>query len=221
MFFCRQKACEIRSADIREILMVERPPPYKLFFAPLAVEFSPNDYESVQFAYFASKFGHASQTRDDGTRYFDHPKSVAWSYIDEFGGRNVRIIIDSLLHDLDEDTYLLSSYRVSRNFGREVALDVVALTKLPVGKETTEQYLQRVIARGEEAITAKLLDRLHNMRTLSVCGPEKIEKMVKETVEYHIPMLIPALREYGDEAKALADRINVQIQNPFGHSQST
>lgn len=177
--------------------MLTRPPPYELFFAPLAVSLTPNEYEQVQFAYFASKYGHAGQVRDSGERYFDHPKAAAWIYIDELGGREVRTIINLLLHDLTEDQYLLSPYRLALNFGEETALDVHALTKLPKGKETTEEYLGRVIARGPACITAKIIDRLHNLRTLYGCTPEKRVRVVQETKDYHLLMLIPALRTHG------------------------
>lgn len=62
-------------------LSQQRPPGYELFFAPLQVMFDPNTYERIRFAYIASKFGHDKQTRDDGSRYFDHPKAAAWIYI--------------------------------------------------------------------------------------------------------------------------------------------
>jgi len=61
-------------------------PGFDLFFARLAVVFNPTILERVQFAYIASKSGHSDQVRDDGTRYFDHPKGVAWIYINEFKG---------------------------------------------------------------------------------------------------------------------------------------
>lgn len=64
----------------------QRPPCYELFFAALAVVLSPGEYERIQFAYFISKYGHAKQLRDDGARYFDHPKAATWIYIDELGG---------------------------------------------------------------------------------------------------------------------------------------
>ncbi len=183
----------------------QRPPGYELFFAPLAVAYDPTTYENVQFAYFASKYGHAGQVRDDGSRYFDHPKAAAWIYIDELGGRNARTIMDILLHDLSEDTYLLSPYRIALNFGEDVALDVRALTKLPKGKETTEEYLARVIARGAWTILAKLCDRLSNIRTLAGCSKEKRESQIKETLAYHLPMLVPALRACGEPWAAYAD----------------
>jgi len=190
---------------------LQRPPVYELFFAPLQVALGPEDYERVQFAYFASKYGHAGQVRDGGTRYFDHPKAAAWIYISELGGRDIRVIIDLLLHDISEDAYLLSPYRISLNFGQEIALDVGGMTKLPKGKETTKEYLWRVITRGAWAIIAKLCDRLHNLRTLEECTEEKRATQIEETKQYHIPLLIPALRECGGQWAAHADALEQKI----------
>jgi (p)ppGpp synthase/HD superfamily hydrolase len=174
-------------------------PGYDLFFAPLEVELELGDVEKIKFAYVASKYGHGGQQRDGGGRYFDHPKAAAWIYIHELGGRDPRVIVDTLMHDMSEDTRLLSPYRIAVNFGREVALDIRALTKLPKGKETTEQYLRRIIDRGPWAILAKLLDRLHNLRTRYDCLPDKIVAVVQETKDFHLPMLIPALASFNDE----------------------
>ncbi len=172
-------------------------PGYELFLAPLAVSLDPNECEMISFAYIASKYGHARQKRDDGTRYFDHPKAAAWIYIDELGGRDSRMICDLLLHDIQEDAYLLSSHRMALNFGEDIALDVRALTKLTKGKETTAEYLERIIKRGPHAILCKICDRLHNLREVGSCTPEKQAKQVKETREYHLPLLLPALIKCG------------------------
>ncbi len=190
----------------------QRPPGYELFFAPLQVVLNPTDYERVQFAYIASKYGHARQVRDSGIRYFDHPKAAAWIYISELGGRDPRVIIDLLLHDLSEDQYLLSPYRISLNFGAEIALDVRALTKLPKGKETTEECLSRIIMRGPWSILAKLCDRLHNLRTLFACAEEKQKEQVKETLSYHLPLLVPALRKCGEPWTVYADTLDSKIR---------
>jgi guanosine-3',5'-bis(diphosphate) 3'-pyrophosphohydrolase len=188
-----------------------RPPCYEIFFAPLQVALNPTDYERVQFAYFASKYGHSGQLRADGTRYFDHPKAAAWIYIHEFGGRDPEVIIDTLLHDLSEDAYLLSPYRISLNFGEDRALDVWAMTKLPEGKETTLEYLGRIVARGICCILAKLFDRLHNLRTLHGKTTEKRKETIVETLEFHIPILIGALQKYGGPWNTIADQIEQKI----------
>ena len=182
-------------------------PGYHLFLAPLAVVHDPNTIERVSFAYLASKYGHAQQVRDDGSRYFDHPKSAAWIYINELGGRDPRIICDILLHDIQEDTRLLSTYRINLNFGEDIALDVRSLTKLPKGKETLEEYLCRIIERGPWAIIAKLCDRLHNLRSLGVCTSEKRVRQITETRDILMPLLIPALRLCGDEWCLIAGKL--------------
>lgn len=189
-----------------------RPPPKDLFFAPLQVCLTPGEVEKVQFAYICSKYGHHGQVRDHGGRYFDHPKGAAWIYISELGGRDVRIICDILLHDLQEDCYLLSTYRAALNFGSEIALDVHALTKLPKGKETLSQYLQRVIDQGPRAIVAKLLDRIHNIRELGARTADKIAKQVAETREFHLKLLPPALAAFGGEWEELSKKLEALLR---------
>ena len=188
-----------------------RPPPREIFFAPLQVALEPNDLERVNFAYICSKYGHARQLRDDGRRYFDHPKGAAWICIDEFHCRDPEILIDILLHDMEEDQYLLSPYRIAMNFGEERALDISALTKLPPGKESADSYLERVIARGPMVVAAKLFDRLHNNRSLGACTPEKQARQVHETKNLYLPKLIPALGRdkgtWGACAKKLEEKI--------------
>lgn len=190
---------------------ISRPPGYELFFAPLTVDLNPTELERIHFAYVASKYGHADQKRDDGTRYFDHPKAAAWIYIEELGGRDPRLIILLLLHDVSEDAYLLSPYRITLNFDRDTALDVRALTKLPKTKgrpkETTGEYLARVIKQGPWAIMAKLCDRLHNVRSLGGCTPEKRRAQIAETKQYHLPLLVPALRAHGNPWAEYTDQI--------------
>ncbi len=159
------------------------------------------------------------QKRDDGGRYFDHPKNVAWIYINELGGRNVRTICDHLLHDMLEDSWLLSLYRLRLNFGDDVALDVQALTKLPKGKETTPQYLKRGVARGPETILTKLDDRLHNVRSLGGTKPEKRQRQIKETEEYHLPILLPALRGFGNPWIGYADTLEAKMREAIAAHQ--
>ena len=180
--------------------------------ATLQISLNPMDYERCRFAYIASKFGHKGQTRDGGERFFDHPKTGAWMYIYEYGGRDARLICLILLHDIVEDAYLLTPYRLSLNFGEDTAYDVHALTKLPKGKETTEEYLQRVIAQGAHAIAGKLFDRLHNCRTLGSCSEEKRVDQITETEKYHLRLLIPALTAHAGEWGKLSKWLESEIK---------
>jgi (p)ppGpp synthase/HD superfamily hydrolase len=188
-----------------------RPPPKALFMFPLELDLKPKALRDVKTAYEFSKHGHAKQVRDDGRRYFDHPKSAAWTYIDEYGGRSRRLIIGLLLHDMLEDSFLLSPYNISHNFGKNIAGDMRAVTKLPKGKETTEEYLMRVIEQGPYAIAEKLFDRLDNVRDLAGVAEKKRQEQIAETKQYHLRLLVPALAAHGGKWKQMASWLETRI----------
>ncbi len=188
----------------------QRPPGRVAFFAPLEIVLNPRKFERVEFAYRVSKNGNAGKLRDDGSRAFDHPKAASWIYISELDGRDSRLIVDILLHDELEDNFLMSPYRLGLNFGTKSALDVQAVTKRK--NETVEEYLDRIICRGRFAILAKLCDRLHNIRTLGGCTEEKRMRCLAETQRYHLPLLIPALRDYGGSWADYADSMDRKIK---------
>jgi (p)ppGpp synthase/HD superfamily hydrolase len=187
-------------------------PGYELFMAPLQVVLNPTELDDIEFAYTASKHGHKGQFREGGGPFSEHPKTAAWIYTHELGGRDPRVITDLLLHDILEDSYLFTLRRIALNFGKEIALDVRALTKLKRGKETTEQYLKRIIAQGRWAIISKLCDRLHNLRSLKGCPAKKIRAQIKETRAYHVPFLLPALHSFGEPWSGYAEILKREIE---------
>lgn len=149
----------------------------KQFLARLAPLMSPRDLEIVETAYMFSKYGHKEQKRDSGERYFEHPKAVAWIIIDELKLHDWRTIVMALLHDIQEDTWLLSWWRVQMNFGKSVTLGLKLLTKEP-----ERGYLKRLKAHGTwRELTVKISDRLNNMRTVSGCTKEKQRRQAAET----------------------------------------
>ncbi|NTV41069.1 MAG: hypothetical protein HGA61_02230 [Candidatus Moranbacteria bacterium] len=187
----------------------KRPPGRNVFLDKMEIFFCPGDMESIGFSYEMSKYGHREERRDDGSRYFDHPKSVAWIYFDELGGRDPRIVRICIIHDVKENSYILTYHRISLNFDREEALDNMAITKIK--GETVEDYLQRIIARGARVIIAKLCDVLHNVRTLYCCSEEKIAKQVKEIRETVAPTLLSALEACGEEYLEIASKLREKI----------
>jgi len=186
-----------------------RPPGRELFFAPLEISLKPSDLLRVKFAYALSKAGHAKQKRKDGSRYFDHPKAVAWIYIHEFGGLDPDVIIFLLLHDLPEDSFLLSFYWISFIFGEKTTLRVFAVTK---GKETFKESMLRVVKEDPETISGKGFDRLHNLRTLDVCDLEMQHEQIEETEGTLMPILLPALRSFGREWIECANELEVKMK---------
>lgn len=200
-----------------------RPPGYELFFAPLFIDLAPGRVEYVRIAYKHSKFGHYKQKREDGSRYFDHPKAAAWIYINELQGRDYLVIVLLLLHDIEEDSDLLSPFVIRKIFGRHTALNVRAVTKVAkveentdgvrrfVARETAVEYMLRVIAQGPRAILAKLCDRLHNLRTLGSCSSEKRIRYIAETTDCYLPHLLKGLRSHGKPWSGYADTIEAKI----------
>ncbi|MGB4076707.1 MAG: hypothetical protein WBK28_03325, partial [Minisyncoccia bacterium] len=66
--------------------------------------------------------------------------------------------------------------------------------------------------RGPQALTAKLCDRLHNLRTLGCCTKEKQQRTVKETQNFHLLMLIPGLAVHGELGASYASLLKMKIE---------
>ena len=159
------------------------------FSKKLRHKVSPHELDFIMLAYRLSKYGHRDQARDDGERYFEHPKAVALILIDELQIYDAEMIIAALLHDLKEDTWMLEWRDIELIFGARVRELVHMLTKEPESsiKEKAE-YLERIVVASEEARLIKLADRLHNVRTLSSCSPAKQARYLEETREFFIPL---------------------------------
>lgn len=173
------------------------------FTADIEAIFSKKDADLIEEAYNLLKYGHRNQKRDGGRRYFDHPKQVAIILYKEFGVRDAAVIIAALLHDIVEDTFILSLAAIERLFGRRVAAMVRILSKLP-----KKGYNPRLEEFGEiGAWLIKLADNLHNTRTLGDCTPEKKIRKIAETRNHYF-RLINLLREkLAAKKKVLANSI--------------
>jgi len=98
-----------------------------------------------------------------------------------------------LLHDTVEDTeYDLEHLRA--DFGDEVAGLVDGVTKLDkvkYGQASASETVRKMVvamARDIRVLVIKLVDRQHNMRTLSYLSPEKQEQKARETLEIYAPL---------------------------------
>ena len=181
------------------------------FLAKLEPIVSPRELETIETAYVLAKYGHREQMRDDRrTRYFEHPKSVAWIAVSELKINDWQTIVMALLHDVLEDSHILSPYRVELNFGKEVVMGLKLLTKKP-----KSGYLRRLKVYGDtKMIIVKLCDRLHNLRTLSSCSKRKQQRQFQETEKYYLPLadlliekLPPSERWRGEYLKNRIEKI--------------
>ncbi len=152
----------------------------EFFFNKLSSYMLECELENVKTAYIFSKHAHRGQQRDDGQRYFDHPKEVARIVFEEYGINDWKFICAALLHDVLEDTYMLSEHRLILNFGEDVCRWVKLMSKTE--NFNHYQYVDRLMNCGDwRPIFIKLVDRLHNNRTLQNCEQDKIVRKSHET----------------------------------------
>jgi GTP diphosphokinase / guanosine-3',5'-bis(diphosphate) 3'-diphosphatase len=177
------------------------------FIIPLMPYLLERELEHVKSAYIFSKYGHRNQISDDGTRVFEHPRSVSNIIIEELELMIWRMIVTALLHDIREDSWILSEYRIRINFGKVVCHWVKLLTKT----EGVDYIKCLTDVRIWQVLVVKLSDRLHNLRRLGACTDEKIKRQVKETKEKYYPLtnllieIIP--RKYIGKAEYLKGEI--------------
>lgn len=173
--------------------------------------FIPSQTRLIMMAYRFSKYGHRGQQRDDGQRYFDHPRQASVILLEQ-AVFDHEIIIATLLHDLMEDSFILAWEDLEFIFGSRVCTIVKLVTKeqgLP-----KEQYFPRLLNGLPEAWVVKLADRLHNLTTLAGCSREKQIKQVKETRDKILPLCHKLAQEqrYTELAGWFAQQIEAKCQ---------
>lgn len=137
--------------------------------------------------YYARKY-HGSQIRQSGEPYYSHPIEVAYMVSDYLFRTDV--IVTAILHDTLEDTELTKE-QISQEFGWKVANQVMDLTRIKengikISAAETVDILYK--EQKYDVLLIKLFDRLHNMQTISAKSPEKIRKIINETLNYFISL---------------------------------
>ncbi len=175
------------------------------FMAALQPYFTETEMRDIEAAYFFCKYAHRGQKRDDGRRYFDHPRAVAWILVDELCMYDVAAVIIALLHDLQEDSFIMTEDRIEINFGRVVTLGVRNMSKNTTAKDN---YWPRFMFFAQwREIICKLADRLHNLRTLEACTREKQRRKIVETELVIYPMFERATLLTPEEYLPAVDRL--------------
>lgn len=151
------------------------------------------DVSLVTRAYNLSREAHKDQKRFSGDVYFVHPAEVAFYLADI--GMDAKTIAAGLLHDVIEDAGVTPT-SISEQFGPEVLSLVEGVTKLGAlryrGLERHTESLRKLFAATAQDIRVliiKLMDRLHNARTLEhVPRIEKRTRIALETLEIYAPI---------------------------------
>src|SRR5690349_9219191 len=92
--------------------------------------FIPSQVRLIMLGYRLSKHGHRGQMRDGGGRYFDHPREVSLILLRQ-GVYDHEVIITALLHDVMEDSFILTWEDLEFIFGSRVCGLVKLVTKEP------------------------------------------------------------------------------------------
>ncbi len=154
----------------------------------------PNEADKalVEKAYRFALEAHKDHARMSGEPYFNHLYATAHS-LAEFG-MDAKTVAAGLLHDSIEDVGVTPE-TIKNEFGDEVLFLVQGVTKLGTikyrGGERHAESLRRLFVATSQDIRVliiKLLDRLHNMQTLSYVPKEKQHRIASETLEIYAPL---------------------------------
>ncbi len=189
------------------------------YMAEIEALFSHEDAQYIFDAYQMAKYGHGykNQKRDNGRRYFDHPREVSLIYFREFGGRRKEGIAGALLHDIDEDTFLFTTSSLERMFGNEFATNNRLLTKRP-----QKGYLDRMLQYGNVTVwLIKLADMLHNTRTLVDCPVAKRIRKIAEMKTNVSRLLDAVVSALSDEGISLVKKIESLFNDAFAFVEAS
>ncbi len=169
------------------------------------------DEQLLNRAYVFSMKAHGAQTRASGDPYFSHPLEVA-GILTELK-LDCATIVTALLHDTVEDT-VATPDQIRSLFGDEIARLVDGVTKLSQiefasdDTKQAENFRKLLIAMSNDirVLLVKLVDRLHNMRTLHfIKDQERRRRIALETMEIYAPLAERiGMRDLKDELEDLA-----------------
>ena len=167
------------SAELKEIISLAHSP-------------SKGDIELITNAYTFAETAHKGHKRYSGEPFFNHLAETAKGLAKL--GMGPRTIAAGLLHDSMEDTDVTAE-EIEKNFGNEVLFLVEGVTKLGTLKyrgveRHTESLRKLFVATSQDVrvVIVKLVDRLHNMETLSHVPKHKQKRIALETLEVYAPI---------------------------------
>ena len=155
---------------------------------------NPNEADRalVEKAYKFAKKAHHGHERYSGEPYMTHIAAVGLQLAEM--GMGPRTIAAGLLHDTVEDTEVTTE-DIAREFGEEILFLVDGVTKLGsvryYGSDRHNESLRKLFVATSQDIRVliiKLIDRLHNMRTLEHVPKKKQERIARETLEIYVPV---------------------------------
>ncbi len=155
-----------------------------LMSAPSAV-----DQECVEKAYSFAAEAHKDHKRLSGEPYLVHLAETAKGLAEM--GLGAKTVAAGLLHDSIEDVGVKPE-TIEKEFGKEIRFLVEGVTKLGAfkyrGAERHSESLRKLLvatSKDARVLLIKLMDRLHNMRTLKYVPEEKRKRIALETLQIY------------------------------------
>ncbi|MDD5032535.1 MAG: RelA/SpoT family protein [Candidatus Pacebacteria bacterium] len=155
----------------------------------LPVNYSEEDLKIIKKAFEIASEIHKSEKRITGEPYIIHPIEVSLKAAEL--KMDAGAISAALLHDTEE-TKNGTLKKIRRELGEEIAFLVKSVTKASEvryhGAERSAESARKMfmaMAQDIRVIIVKLLDRLHNLETLSVHPSEKQKRIANETLELY------------------------------------
>ena len=151
------------------------------------------DFRLIARAYEFASLKHAGQQRKSGRPFLQHcvevARLLAQLRLDDTA------IAAGLLHDVIEDTETTHE-DISKHFGQKIADLIEGVTKIDQftyesrEERQAETYRKMLLSMVKDirVILIKLVDRLHNMRTLEFVGPEAQKRIAHETLDVYAPL---------------------------------
>ena len=179
------------------------------------------DLSKIISAYEFAENAHKGQKRSSGQDYIIHPLTVAYILL-EFS-MDTDTICAALLHDVVEDTSATLD-DIKKRFGQDVALlvdGVTKMSKVPTNtkeQQSAENIRKILIAMYQDVrvILIKLVDRLHNMRTLKYRPRYKQVSTAAETMNIYVSIAhrlgIRAMKEELED-------LSFHYLDPYGYEE--
>lgn len=151
------------------------------------------DLSVLEKAFKLADEKHVAQKRKSGEPFIIHPVAVATMLAEM--DMDMPSIVAGMLHDVIEDTSVTTE-EMREIFGDEITYLVDGVTKLKRIPTSTKEELQAEnlrkmflsMASDIRVIVIKLVDRLHNMRTLQYMNTDSQITKARETLEIYTPL---------------------------------
>jgi (p)ppGpp synthase/HD superfamily hydrolase len=177
--------------------------------ADVSTHVDPVGLTTILGAYEMASHVHEFQTRSDSTPYFWHISRVARIVIHELEYHNADAIAAALLHDVLEDSEIITAEVLKYNFNPYISYVVEVLTKnirLPEEQRTLEdaRYIERLRFSSMDCKIVKFSERLDNYRCLEFGVKRNPFRYIEETEQLYYPMAI-------DSGNELLQRIVIEM----------